>query len=150
MQAQALSVTVAWLRLERAHAEYARVLRRDHNVSPLQIAILAILTERPSLPLAALRKALVMHPATLGQAVDDLRRKKLCIVRTDPQDRRARVVSMTDAGRELLDKAPLAGPARLREAQLPAARLEGLNAALGDALDVFGLAAWVPKPGDGR
>ena len=35
------------------------------------------------MPLAALRKMLVMHPATLGQAIDALRKKELCTVRTE-------------------------------------------------------------------
>lgn len=144
MQAQALSVTVAWLRLERAHAAYARELRARFGISPLQLSILALLAERPRLPLAALRLALDMHAATLGQAVDGLRRKGLCLVRTDPQDKRARIVTLTDAGRDVLASAPKAGPVRLRGTRVTVARLEQLSAALGDAIDLFGLESYAP------
>ncbi len=150
MQAQALSVTVAWLRLERAHADYARQLRRDHGITPLQLAILSILTERPSLPLAALRKALAIHAATIGQSIDELRRMGLCLVRPVPEDRRARMVSITEAGRERLEQAPKAGPVRLRSASIDPARLDRLRDGLGDAIDLFGLEPWIPDQSSGR
>lgn len=150
MQAQALSATVAWLRLERAYAEYGNTLRRAFGVTPLQLSILVILSERPALPLAALRKALVMHAATLGQAVDEMRRTELVTVRSNPEDRRARVVAMTDKGREVLENAPKAGPVRLRTETTDSARLDALTAALTDAVEIFGLAAWLPEASDGR
>jgi DNA-binding MarR family transcriptional regulator len=96
------------------------------------------------LPLAALRKALVMHPATLGQSIDELRRMELVTVRTDPSDRRARLVGLTDQGRALLADAPLAGPVRLREVDHDVARLDRLKLALGDAIELFGLETWDP------
>lgn len=144
MQAQALAVTVAWLRLERAHARYAEALRRGFGVTPLQIAILSVLAERPTLPLAALRLGLAMHAATLGQAVEDLRTKGLCTVRTDPKDRRARLVAMTEAGRALFEAAPKAGPVLLRSARADPRRLEALAEGLGEALELFGLEDWAP------
>ena len=150
MQAQALSATVAWLRLERAYAEYGNALRRAFGVTPLQLSILVILSERPALPLAALRKALVMHAATLGQAVDEMRRMELVTVRSNPEDRRARVVAMTDKGRQVLETAPKAGPVRLRAETTDPGRLDVLTSALTDAVDLFGLAAWLPETGDGR
>jgi DNA-binding MarR family transcriptional regulator len=150
MQVQALSATVAWLRLERAYAEYGNALRKVFGVTPLQLSILTILAERPALPLAALRKALVMHAATLGQAVDEMRRLELVIVRSKPQDRRARVVAITGKGLEVLEMAPKAGPVRLRTQMTDPARLDALTSALTDAVDLFGLAPWLPEAGDGR
>jgi DNA-binding MarR family transcriptional regulator len=148
MQAQALSVTVAWLRLERAHAAYARELRARFGISPLQLSVLALLAERGRMPLAALRLALDMHAATLGQAVDGLRRKGLCLVRSDPDDRRARLVFLTEAGRAVLAAAPKAGPVRLRDTRVAPERLELLAESLADAMAMFGLDAFSPdKPG---
>jgi len=144
LQQQALSAIVAWVRLDAALQNLNVVLRRDFGVTGLQLAILRILAERPSLPLAALRKTLVMHPATLGQAVDDLKAQGLCTVGRSPQDRRARVVALTEAGEALLAKAPLAGPVRLRSIAAEPARLDRLAASLEDAIDLFGLAAWTP------
>jgi DNA-binding MarR family transcriptional regulator len=150
MQQQALSAIVAWVRLEQAIHSFNQSLRRDFGITGLQLAVLRILTERPQLPLAALRKALVMHPATLGQSIDELRVMELCSVTRDPRDKRARLIALTDKGRELIGRAPLAGPVRLREIETDPARLDGLKAAFEDAIELFGLGAHVPRKGDGR
>lgn len=152
MQQQALSAFVAWVRLDRALEAFNAQLRREHGITGLQLSVLQICAERPMLPLAALRKALVMHAATLGQAIDELRRKGLVIVRTDPRDRRARMVGLTDTGAELLGRVPLAGPSRLRTLEsADAARLDQLRAALNDAMELFGLEDWDPaRPGAGQ
>jgi DNA-binding MarR family transcriptional regulator len=144
MQQQALSAIVAWVRLDRAFEAFNLELKRRFGLTGLQLAILRILAERPTLKLAALRKALVMHPATLGQAVDELRVKGLCTVGRDPADRRARLVALTPAGQALLGAAPLAGPVRLRQVAADPARLDALARALEDAIDLFGLADWAP------
>ena len=144
MRQQALSVTVAWVRLERALENLDADLRRSFGITRLQLSVLHILTERSRLPLAALRKALVMHPATLGQAIDRLRVMGLVTVRTDENDRRARLVALTTEGAQLASRVPLAGPVRLREAGAEAAgRLERLAGALDDAVELFGLEDWV-------
>jgi DNA-binding MarR family transcriptional regulator len=144
MQQQALSAIVAWVRLDRAVENFNAELRKRFGVTGLQLAVLRILAERPQLPLAALRKTLVMHPATLGQAIDELRRMGHCVVRRDQDDKRARVVAITPQGVALIEQAPLAGPIRLRQLDHDPARLERLAAALGDAIDLFGLAPWMP------
>lgn len=153
MQQQALSATVAWVRLDRAVELFHAELKRRHGITGLQLAVLRILAERPQLPLAALRKALVMHPATLGQAIDGLRRKGLCQVRRNADDRRARDIALTPEGAEIVAVAPLAGPVRLREVNHDPARLDRLAAALEDAIDLFGLEPWVESrrdSGDGQ
>ena len=142
MQQQALAAMVAWMRLDEALKAYERDLKREHNITMLQLAVLHIISERPHIPLAALRKALLAHAATLGQAIDDLRRKGLCLVRTNPEDRRARNVSLTETGIALVAAMPLVGPMRLREVEGETDRLTRLAPALGDALDLFGLEAW--------
>lgn len=144
MQQQALSATVAWVRLERAMAAFEADLKKRFGLTGLQLSVLRISAERPQLPLAALRKALVMHPATLGQSIDELRRMELVTVRTDPKDRRARLVGLTDKGTALLATMPSAGPLRLRESEYDTARLDRLKAALEDAIELFGLSDWDP------
>ena len=144
MQQQALSAIVSWVRLERALEAFHLELRQRHGITGLQLSVLRILAERPQLPLAALRKALVMHPATLGQSIDELRRMDLVTVKTDPRDRRARLVGLTEAGAKLVSRAPLAGPTRLREIDHEIARLDRLKLALEDAVELFGLGEWAP------
>ena len=150
MQLQALSAIVAWVRLDGAIQNFNQALRRDFGITGLQLGILHILGERPQLPLAALRKSLVMHPATLGQSIDELRGMDLVSVTRDNRDKRARIVALTDKGRELMARAPLAGPIRLREIDHDPARLDALKLAFEDAIDLFGLAEHLPKPSEGR
>ena len=150
MQQQAFAALVAWTRLEQALAAYEAELKRRFGVTRLQLGVLNMLTERPHLPLAALRKGLVVHAATLGQSIDELRRKGLVFVRTDPADRRARLVGLTEAGTGLMAEIEVAGPARLRGIDGDRARLDRLAEAFADAVDLFGLQSWVPgrKPAD--
>jgi len=150
MQMQALSAIVAWVRLDQAIQSFNQMLRKEFGITGLQLGVLRILGERPQLPLAALRKSLVMHPATLGQSIDELRAMELCTVTRDPRDKRARIIAITDKGRELMARAPLAGPVRLREIETEPARLDALKAAFEDAVDLFGLADHVPKKTEGR
>lgn len=150
MQQQALSAIVAWVRLDAAIQRFNQQLRRQFGITGLQLAVLRILGERPALPLAALRKALVMHPATLGQSIDELRGLGLCTVERDSRDKRARVVAITDKGKELMARAPVAGPVRLREIDHDVAKLDRLKAAFEDAVEMFGLAGYLPRKTEGR
>jgi DNA-binding MarR family transcriptional regulator len=144
VQQQALSAIVAWVRLDRAFENLNAELKRRYGITGLQLSVLRILAERPQLPLAALRKALVMHPATLGQAIDKLRIMELVTVRRDANDKRARLVALTETGTAMIGGAPLAGPVRLRDVIVDPLRLERLAAALEDAIDLFGLEGWAP------
>jgi DNA-binding MarR family transcriptional regulator len=146
MQQQALSAIVAWVRLDAAIQSFNQTLRKDFGITGLQLAVLRILGERPALPLAALRKSLVMHPATLGQSIDELRGMELVTVTRDPRDKRARQVAITDKGRELMARAPVAGPVRLRETENDPARLDRMKQAFDDAIELFGLTDHVPRP----
>ena len=150
MQQQALSAIVAWVRLEAAIQNFNQTLRREFGITGLQLSVLRILGERPALPLAALRKTLVMHPATLGQSIDELRRLGLCTVTRDARDRRARLVALTEEGRALMARAPLAGPARLRETDNDPARLDQLKKTFEDAIELFALEPYLPKKTAGR
>jgi DNA-binding MarR family transcriptional regulator len=150
MQQQALSAIVAWVRLDQAIQNFNQMLRKQFGITGLQLGVLRILGERPALPLAALRKSLVMHPATLGQSIDELRVMGLCTVERDSRDKRARIVAITDKGKELMSRAPLAGPVRLREIETEPQKLDRLKAAFDDSVELFGLTDYLPKRNEGR
>ncbi len=144
MQQQALSAIVAWVRLEQAFVRKVESEYYTDAMSYAKVKVLQILRERPQLPLAALRKALVMHPATLGQAIDTLRIRELVTVRRDPEDKRSRIVALTFRGQQLIADAPITGPVRLRDIYVEPQRLERLTLALEEAVELFGLDPWAP------
>ena len=150
MQQQALSAIVAWVRLDAAIQNFNQNLRKEFGITGLQLGVLRILGERPAIPLAALRKSLVMHPATLGQSIDELRVMGLCTVERDNRDKRARNIAITDKGKELMGRAPLAGPVRLREIEAEPQKLDRLKAAYDDSVELFGLTDYLPKRNEGR
>lgn len=134
----------SWARLNSAIARFDVSLRRKHGVTALQLAVLRSLPVGQPVPLSELRERLHLHPATLGQAVEELFRRRLVSVAKDPQDRRAKRVSLKPKGRALIAIAPLAGPDRLREIDAPH-RVGQLAQALEDAVTLFGLAWWAPE-----
>jgi DNA-binding MarR family transcriptional regulator len=119
-------------------------LQRTYGVTGAQLAMLRLIQEADPVTLATLRTQLAMHPATLGQLVARL--EKLHLVRRSPapHDRRQRLVSVTGAGHQLLERAPLAGPIRLRTVAGDEAHLRALAHAFEDAVHDFGLEEWAP------
>ena len=138
----ALRAIRAWVRLDQALRAYSRELERARGVTGGQLAMLRIVAEMEPVTLAQLRERLVLHPATLGQFLDRLASKRLVALERDQRDRRRRVVSVTEEGRELLEDAPLAGPVRLRSARVRRERLDRLAEAFEDAIDLFGVRRW--------
>ncbi|MFG1625143.1 MarR family transcriptional regulator [Kribbella sp. NPDC049227] len=121
---------------------FGRDVRREYGLTGEQLAMLRIVGEQESWRMEELRGRLVMHPATLGQAVDRLAGRGLVLVEPDPSDGRRRNVAATDAGRELLAGIPLAGPVRLRAVDADPDRLARLADAFDDAVELFGLEKW--------
>ncbi|HVZ37615.1 MAG TPA: MarR family winged helix-turn-helix transcriptional regulator [Polyangiaceae bacterium] len=146
MNLASLRAVRAWVRLDAAFQGFNRALQTEHGLSGTQLAILRILAESSSITLGSLRQQLTMHPATLGQAVEALARRRLCAVSPSSVDGRARVVKLTASGRTLLRRAPLAGPVRLRAIEVEPGRAERLAEAFDDAIEIFGLAPWAPAP----
>ena len=142
-QPPALAAIRAWVRLDRAFAEFNRHLRETCGITGAQLALLRLIDEIGTATLAELRGRLVMHPATLGQLVERLRHHGLVALEPDPEDRRRRRIALTPEAREMLTAAPLAGPVRLRIVEADPARLRRLAAALDDAVELFGLERWV-------
>ena len=68
MQQQALSAIVSWVRLERAIDAFNLDLKKRFGLTGLQLSVLRICAERPQLPLAALRKALLAEAPLAGPA----------------------------------------------------------------------------------
>jgi DNA-binding MarR family transcriptional regulator len=142
--AGAVQAIRSWLRLDIAFAQFNRSLQRTYGVTGAQLAMLRLIHETDPVTLASLRTQLAMHPATLGQLVARLEKLHLVRLSPNPQDRRQRQVSVTGEGRQLVERAPLAGPIRLRTVAGDEAHLRALAQAFKDAVHDFGLEEWAP------
>lgn len=65
-----------------------------------QFTILLYLDRHPSIAVSALGEALVMDRTTVGHAVKPLERDGLISLEVDPRDRRSRLITLTDNGRQ--------------------------------------------------
>ena len=148
--------TCLCLSVQRAARALAR--RFDEALRPVgltngQFSLLMALN-RPRPPaLAPVARLLAMDRTTLTAALKPLERRGLVALGTDPQDRRSRLLSLTDHGHETLARAlPIwrAAHAEL-ESGLAGRRLDDLKASLqvlGSAKDRAGSAgAACPAPG---
>jgi DNA-binding MarR family transcriptional regulator len=138
----ALAAIRAWARLDRAMIAFNRHLWDAFRVTGAQLAMLRLVAELEPVTLATLRSRLALHPATLGQLVQRLAAAGLVNRDLDDRDRRYRRITLTEAGRDLIARAPLAGPVRLRTVAADAGRLAALAEAFDDAIELFGLTPW--------
>jgi DNA-binding MarR family transcriptional regulator len=138
----ALAAIRAWVRLDAAMTAFNRHLWESYRVTSAQLAMLRLVAELEPVTLAALRTRLALHPATLGQLVQRLAAAGLVNREHDATDRRFRRITLADAGRDIVARAPVAGPVRLRTAPADSLRLSALAQAFDDAIELFGLTAW--------
>lgn len=135
----------AWWDLEQARSAYNADLMRDHGITGAQLALLRIIAEREPTSIRALRTELAWHPASLGQAAQRLADRGLLDSTVDPDDRRRRVLRLTDAARRLLAEIPTVGPVRLRTADVSGADARAMARGFTLALDAFGLTPWMRR-----
>tara|TARA_E500000305_G_scaffold88292_1_gene74997 strand:- start:322 stop:786 length:465 start_codon:yes stop_codon:yes gene_type:complete len=72
-----------------------------HDLTPVQYACIATLDQRPGIDQATLAGLIAYDRATIGTVLDKLETKGLVIRRTNPRDRRARAMHLTEAGHNL-------------------------------------------------
>lgn len=75
------------------------------GISLVQWCLLRRLIDMPATSAYSLAISVGVHPSTLTQTLKRLERKKLIFVISDPKDSRKKLISITRAGMELLDKA---------------------------------------------
>ena len=73
----------------------------SQDLSPLQFAVLAALHAEPGLDQRRLAQRLAVDAVTTGHLVEALEKNRLLDRQVHPDDRRARVLSLTHAGLEL-------------------------------------------------
>ena len=134
-------------RLRFAVTRLARRMRQHTGtgLSPTQAAALATVERKGPMPVGEVAEVEHISAPTATKTVDKLHDAGLVERRTDPNDRRVSLVSITAAGRELLTDV------RQRKAAWLAEQLEGLEddevGRLTAALDVIEHLTRPPRPG---
>jgi len=75
-----------------------------HDLTPVQYGVLAALAAHPGIDQATLARLVALDKATMGGVVDRLLAKALIARTVNPADRRARQLTLADAGRAELDR----------------------------------------------
>jgi len=79
--------------------------KHDIKLNDYMLLVTLELSEKGSRPLARLARALLIHPTTATLATDRLEARGLLARSPHPSDRRTTLVSITGAGRELIQRA---------------------------------------------
>lgn len=123
------------MRLRKAARRVTQIYDRHLEAAGLTITQFGVLASLLSgrMAIGPLAEQLLMDPTTLTRNLQPLQREGLVVIETDRRDRRVRWVSLSDAGRQALERARPAW----REAQAHVRKLIGEEetAALHDTLD---------------
>ena len=107
---ESLSVWTGYLlgRATDRNREYFEALVKPLGIGRRHFSVLAVLGEEKPLSQVEIGERLNIDRNTIVILMDDLEGKSLVIRRRDPSDRRAYLVSLTDAGRDVLTQATAA------------------------------------------
>lgn len=98
--------------LRRAH-QLATAIALEHladfNLTPVQFGLLIVLNERPGIDAKTLCQTLALDRASLTGVLDRMEAGGLVTREMDPRDRRARVLTLTPAGTDLLKRSSRKG-----------------------------------------
>ena len=75
----------------------------DHNVTPVQYACLSEIARQPGVDATRLASAVAFDRSTLGNVLERLEGKGWVDRRPSPDDRRVKLLHITEAGEQLLD-----------------------------------------------
>ena len=127
-------------RLQQAGEVHAKRLSRFGGLTPMQLMILQVLADEARMTASALSGRVSLTAATLSGMLDRLEELGLLQRQRDDQDRRRQWLLLSDAGRELMQKAPSLLPPEFRQrfAALSEWERHGLTAALLRAAELCG------------
>ncbi len=91
-------------RVYQRHTSLFQQYIPDSQLTAAQFVVLCTLRDHDGSSLVDIVKATVIDQATIRGVVDRLKQRELVDVRHDPSDRRKVVVSLTHAGRDLVDR----------------------------------------------
>ena len=127
--------------VNRAMQEHSRWVERQCGVSAAQLWALLELAARPGLRVSDLSQALALHQSTTSNLLDKLEKKALIERRRGGPDQRAVQVYLSDAGQQIVARAPQpaqgvvsSAPVSSALARLPEAALASLEHSLAELI----------------
>lgn len=81
-----------------------RVKQAGHDITPVQFAAMDALRGSPGIDQAQVAHLIAYDRATIGGVIERLEKRGLVQRAANPRDRRARLVSLTPAGQDLIDE----------------------------------------------
>ena len=91
--------------IRRLHQQSTQVFQTQtahFDLTSVQFAALDSIAQQPGIDQASLATAIAFDRATIGGVLERLERKGLLLRAVSPQDRRARLLTLTAAGEQLL------------------------------------------------
>lgn len=73
-----------------------------HGITPVQFAALQALANNPGIDQRSLAKSIGLDASTMGGVIDRLQMRGLLVRSLSPDDRRVRLLTLTDSGHALL------------------------------------------------
>lgn len=125
-----LRVLQSLRRIIRAVEIHSKKLVHSHKITGPQLGCLAAINEDGPLTTTTLAKAVYLSPSTIVGIVDRLEEKKLVIRQRGSKDRRQVQICLTEAGEQLLNRAPSALQDTLAEALKSLPELEQISITL--------------------
>jgi len=87
-----------------AWTRWLRTTLHHSGVTPARVRLLAVLKDAPAMTMTALSQALHVSPRNITTLVDALETETLVRRVRHPEDRRATIIELTDAGHELCSR----------------------------------------------
>jgi DNA-binding MarR family transcriptional regulator len=122
------------LALMRLHRQYARRIIAAQNIKPRDISVLRFISENESVKVSQVQHYIHNSPSTASALIAGMEKAGYLSRTRSPEDRRVVLVTLTPAGRALLQTTPLGGmPLLRRELQaLPQERLREMAGVLAE------------------
>lgn len=134
-----LQVLQSLRRIIRAVEIHSKKLAHSHKITGPQLGCLAAIKENGPLTTTKLAQTIYLSPSTIVGIVDRLEEKRLVVRQRGCKDRRQVQICLTEAGEQLLDRAPSALQDTFAEAlkRLPELEQVSITLALEKIVDLM-------------
>ena len=126
---------------------YSKLLAKEMKLTTGQLLCLRALAKEDNLPIRQISKRIFLSPSTVTGVIDRLEARGLIARRRDNPDRRIISLVITDAGRRLVEFAPVPIQSLLAEnlKRLPLEEVQGICSGLERVLDFIKEAGFIEE-----